>query len=329
MAKPRNFALIGAAGFIAPRHLQAIKDVQGTLVAALDPHDAVGILDRFFPETAFFTEFERFDRHAEKLRRRSEEERIHYVTVCSPNYLHDAHIRFGLRIGADVICEKPLVINPWNLDGLEQLEKETGKRVWTLLQLRTHPAIRELREQIFADSRDTKHEIELTYVTSRGQWYFASWKADEEKSGSVLMNIGIHFFDMLLWIFGPVSKVELHYRDAARAAGYLEFAHARVRWFLSVDRSDLAGIAALTNTTIDKPTYRLLTVNGKPFEFSEGFTDLHTRVYEETLAGKGFGIADARPSITLVHTLRTSTVTKPAAAHHAHGYLAHIRANTP
>lgn len=296
----KRFAITGAAGYVAPRHLQAIHDTGNTLVAALDRSDSVGILDRFFPEANFFTEFERFDRHIEKLRRMGEGNRIDYVSICSPNYLHDAHIRFALRVGADAICEKPLVLNPWNIDALKEMERETGRRVWTVLQLRLHPVLIELKKQI-AKARDgKKHEIDLTYITSRGRWYGVSWKGDIEKSGGIATNIGVHFFDLLLWVFGPLVRLEVHLSTPEKAAGFMELANARVRWFLSLDAKDLpAG-----SLEAKKRTHRSLTVDGKETEFSDGFTDLHTAVYRETLAGRGFGLDDSRPSIQVVHDIR-------------------------
>lgn len=298
---PYNFALTGVAGYIAPRHLQAIRDTGNRLVAAVDPHDSVGILDSFFPHAAFFTEFERFDRHLEKLRRGPEEERVHYLTICAPNHLHDAHARLGLRVGADVICEKPLVIKPWNLDALEELEAEYGRRIWTVLQLRVHPALIALRERLLAERGARRHQVRLRYVTSRGQWYRFSWKGDVEKSGGVATNIGIHFFDWLLWSFGGVRRSQVRERNDDRAAGLLELEHADVEWLLSIDAADLPESVAGR-----QPTYRSITVDGEEVEFSGGFRDLHTVVYEETLAGRGFGIADARPSIELVHQIRTA-----------------------
>lgn len=302
----KNFALIGAGGYIAPRHMRAIRDTGNRLVAALDPSDSVGILDSFSQDVAFFTEFERFDRFAEKLRRQNEEGRISYVSICSPNYLHDAHIRFALRIGADAICEKPLVLNPWNLDALLELEKESGRRVYNILQLRVHPAIIALKEKVAVETKSGKHEIDLTYITSRGRWYSVSWKGIQEKSGGVATNIGVHFFDMLIWIFGGVLHHEVHCADERKMAGYLELEKAKVRWFLSVDKNDLPESAAATG----KSTYRSLSLDGYEFEFSEGFTDLHTVVYQEILAGRGFGMEDARPSINLVYELRNSIPTR-------------------
>lgn len=296
----RNFALIGAAGYIAPRHLQAIHDTGHRLIAAVDRSDSVGVIDRFFPDARFFVEFERFDRHAEKLRRLEAEQRIHIVSICSPNYLHDAHIRFALRIHADALCEKPLVLNPWNLDALEELEREFGRRVYSVLQLRLHPAIAQLRARVAAEPRDKVHDVDLTYITSRGPWYHVSWKGDASKSGGVGTNIGIHFFDMLAWVYGPMRAQQVHLSQPDKMAGWIELERARVRWFLSLDRRDLPEEAA------GKTTYRSLEVDGEAFEFSEGFTDLHTAVYREVLEGRGSGIAEARPSIELAHAIRTA-----------------------
>lgn len=296
-----NFALIGAAGFIAPRHMQAIMDTGNNLAVALDRHDSVGILDRYFPDAAFFTEFERFDRHVEKLRRGPAEQHIGYVSICSPNYLHDAHIRFALRVHADAICEKPLVLEPWNIDAIDQLERESGRRINAILQLRLHPSITDLREKIAAGT-GAVHDIDLTYITSRGRWYLASWKGDTQKSGGITMNIGVHFFDMLLWIFGPVKSNTVHLLAPSYAAGYLELERARVRWYLSVDPADLPPEARLQGKT----THRALVLDGEEFEFSEGFTDLHKKSYEQILAGQGFGTADVRPAIQLVHDIRNA-----------------------
>jgi UDP-N-acetyl-2-amino-2-deoxyglucuronate dehydrogenase len=262
----------------------------------------VGILDRYFPDSAFFTEFERFDRHVEKLRRQGEDKRVHYVSIASPNYLHDAHIRFALRIGADAVCEKPLVLNPWNAEALQEFEKETGKRVYTVLQLRLHPAIIALKERIAKEKSAKKYDIELTYITARGRWYEVSWKGDVAKSGGVATNIGIHFFDMLLWIFGPLQNQVVHIASAKKMSGFFELEKARVRWFLSLDRSDLPSGALQSSKT----THRSLTLNGEKFEFSDGFADLHTEVYRGVLAGQGFGIDDARPSIELAHEIRSA-----------------------
>jgi UDP-N-acetyl-2-amino-2-deoxyglucuronate dehydrogenase len=304
----KNFALTGIGGYIAPRHLQAIRDTGNRLVAALDPHDAVGILDRFFDDVSYFREFERFDRFVEKLRRKSEGERIHYVSICTPNYLHDAHIRFALRVGAHAICEKPLVLNPWNLDALAELEQETSRRIYNILQLRLHPSIVALRERFANRSPGRPVDVDLSYITSRGKWYFVSWKGDVEKSGGIASNIGVHFFDMLTWIFGPVQEMQLHLGEANRAGGMLQLKNARVRWFLSVEKSDLPGAALAQG----KSTYRSLTVEGEEIEFSDGFADLHTAVYREILAGRGFGIEDARPSIALVHDLREARPVRAA-----------------
>jgi len=293
-----NFALIGAAGYVAPRHLKAIRDTGNRLVAAYDPQDSVGVLDSYFPETDFFTEFERFDRHLEKLKRAGNA--IDYVSICSPNYLHDAHIRFGLRHGAEVICEKPLVLNPWNAEALKINELESGKRVSTILQLRLHPAIIALKNKMSGDSSGKKQEVDLTYITSRGNWYYTSWKGDLQKSGGIATNIGIHFFDMLGWIFGPLVNQVVHVHTHDRAAGYLEFEKARVRWFLSINAATLPAEAA------GKRTFRAITVNGESLEFSEGFTDLHTLSYQAILAGHGFGLDDAMPAIQLAHDIRNT-----------------------
>jgi UDP-N-acetyl-2-amino-2-deoxyglucuronate dehydrogenase len=306
----KNFAVTGVAGYIAPRHLKAITDTGNRIVAATDPHDAVGILDRYSFDTRFFTEFERFDRHLEKLRRAGSEQRVDYISICSPNYLHDAHARLALRIGADAICEKPLVINPRNLDALEELERESGRRVYTVLQLRLHPALIALREKLM--SAPKHHEVSLSYVTSRGAWYGISWKGSPERSGGVATNIGIHFFDLLMWLFGDVTESEVHLSEPGRMAGQLELRHADVRWFLSTDRRDLPEAA----TAAGRTTFRSITVDGEEVEFTEGFTDLHTRVYEEVLAGRGFGISDARPSVELAARIRTSTVTATSVARH-------------
>lgn len=295
-----NFALTGVAGYIAPRHLQAIRDTGHQLVAALDPHDSVGILDSYFPEAAFFTEFERFDRHLEKLRRTSEDERVHYMSICSPNHLHDAHIRAAMRIGADAICEKPLVLNPWNLDVLADLEREYGQRVYTVLQLRVHPRLLELRERLLG-AVGRRHQVRLHYVTSRGTWYRYSWKGDPVKSGGVATNIGIHFFDLLLWLFGSAVGAEVEVNERDRIGGRLELERADVEWFLSIDAADLPD-----SVQGIQPTYRSITVDGEEIEFSGGFRDLHTVVYQDILSGGGFGIEDARPSIDLVHALRTT-----------------------
>lgn len=299
----KKFAVIGLSGYIAPRHIKAIKETQSTLIAATDPHDNVGFLDSYYPEASFFTEYERFDRYMDKLQNASS--RVDFVSVCSPNYLHDAHIKSALRWGADAICEKPLVLNPWNLDTLERLEKETGKRVWNILQIRLHPSIIALKEKIKNSPADKIHEVDLTYITSRGLWYYASWKGDISKSGGIATNIGIHFFDMLTWIFGAVksNKVQLHSHD--RAAGVLELEKANVRWFLSINGSTLPKEIKERGQT----TYRSITVDTEEVEFSNGFTDLHTESYKQIIVGNGFGIEEARTSINIVHDIRNQKPT--------------------
>ena len=299
----RNFAIIGVGGFVAPRHLKAIADTGNRLVAAVDPHDSVGVLDRFGFEVRFFTEIERFDRHLEKLRRTSDEDRVHYVSICSPNYLHDAHMRLALRVGAHAICEKPLVISPWNLDGLQELERETGQRISTVLQLRVHPTVLAFREKL-ARTHGRRHQVTLSYITARGRWYDVSWKGSDERSGGIVINIGIHLFDLLVWLFGAVQTSQVHQRDGKRASGTLELEHADVRWFLSAEAADLPFAPEPGART----THRSMTVDGEQHEFSDGFTDLHTRVYEEVLAGRGFGIDDARPSIELTHQIRRAPI---------------------
>jgi UDP-N-acetyl-2-amino-2-deoxyglucuronate dehydrogenase len=298
----KNFALIGAAGYIAPRHMKAIKETDNILISALDPSDSVGVLDQYFPRTSFFTEFERFDRHAEKLKRKGEKDRIHYVSIASPNYLHDAHIRFSLRIGADAVCEKPLVLNPWNIDGLEVIESESGCRIWTVLQLRHHPAIAALKSKVENAARAKIWDIDLTYVTARGPWYLYSWKGDVKKSGGIATNIGIHFFDMLQWIFGPTRKNVVHLLDVDRASGYLELKNARIRWFLSLRFDDLPAPVP----GAEKRTFRSLRVEGEEYEFSDGFSDLHTTSYREILGGRGFGMEDARAAIEIVSAIRNA-----------------------
>ena len=306
----KNFALIGVAGYIAPRHLKAIKDTGNKVITALDTADSVGILDRYFDDVHFFSEFERFDRHAEKLKRLSSEKRIHYVSICSPNYLHDAHIRFAFRIGAIPICEKPLVLNPWNLDQLEELEREFGKKVYTILQLRLHPSIIALKNKIDNTPLEKKHDIDLTYITPRGRWYFTSWKGHLEKSGGIATNIGIHFFDMLIWIFGKPVNSEVHYKDNKKMSGYLELEKARVKWFLSLDKNDLPEQNKKENqeSKENKP-FRSIKINNEEIQFSQGFADLHTKVYENILAGKGFEIYESRPSIELVYKIRNAIPT--------------------
>jgi len=315
----RNFGLIGVAGYVAPRHLQAICGTCCDLIAATEPHDSVGILDRYFPEARFFTEIERFDRFLERMRRRSDAERCHYLSICSPNYLHDAHVRLGLRVRATVICEKPLVISPWNLDQLAELEQEYGSRVYTVLQLRLHPSLIELKRRLGAQAPRRRARICLTYVTRRGPWYHGSWKGSAEKSGGLAMNIGIHFFDLLLWLFGPPRRTEVHLSTPDKMSGALDLQWADVLWYLSVDGRDLpAGYLEQ-----GKAAYRSITLDGVEVEFSEGFTDLHTRVYQEVLEGRGFGIEDARPSVELVHTIRHS----PVVTHYdeAHPIVARVR----
>jgi UDP-N-acetyl-2-amino-2-deoxyglucuronate dehydrogenase len=297
-----NFALIGAAGYIAPRHMEAIQKTGNILVAALDPHDSVGVLDRYFPQAKFFTEFERFDRHIDKLGRMGKG--IDFLSVCSPNYLHDSHVRFGLRSGADVICEKPLVINPWNLDALEDLEREYQRKIYNILQLRLHPGIQKLKETLEKAPQPHKRDIELTYITSRGSWYHSSWKGDIQKSGGIATNIGIHFFDMLLWLFGNCSTQEVHWNNNESASGFLELHHANVRWFLSIDENLLPEEVKSQG----KRTFRSLKMQGEEWEFSTGFEDLHHLSYQWILEGKGFALQEARPSIELVHQLRHAPI---------------------
>lgn len=296
----KNFALIGAAGYIAPRHMRAIKDTGNNLIAIMDPCDSIGIIDSYFPEAEFFTEFERFDRHLDKLRRR--ETKIDYVSITSPNYLHDAHIRIALRNDADAICEKPLVLNPWTVDNLKIIENETGHRVNTILQLRLHPTIAELKKKIEEGPKDKIYDIDLTYITSRGRWYDVSWKGDISKSGGMATNIGIHFFDMLQWIFGYVQKNILHVQEKDVAAGFMQFQRARVRWFLSINDNMLPKAVKEAG----KRTYRSITVDGKELEFSEGFTELHTKSYEKILAGEGFSLEDARAAVEIAFNIRNA-----------------------
>lgn len=294
----KNFALVGAAGYIAPRHMKAIKDTKNNLIAALDKNDSVGILDSYFPEADFFTEFERFDRHIEKLKRKGI--KTDFVSVCSPNYLHDAHIRFGLRIGADVICEKPVVLNPWNIDALAEIEKETGNKIFTILQLRLHSAIVALKEKIDSEKDGKMHEVNLDYITSRGHWYYASWKGDIQKSGGIATNIGVHFFDMLMWIFGDVKENIVHEHSKDTASGILKLEKANVKWRLSIDANNLPEDIRAAG----KRTYRTLDIDGESFEFSEGFTELHTKSYQNILEGKGFPLMETRKAIQLVHDIR-------------------------
>lgn len=297
---PLNFGLIGAGGYIAPRHMKAIKETGNNLVAALDRYDGVGVMDSYFPEADFFTEPERFDRHLDKLRRKGPGFKIDYVSICSPNYLHDAHMRLALRNDAFAICEKPLVLNPWNLDALSELEQETGKRIFTILQLRLHPAIIALREKIANGPEGKIYDVKLKYITSRGKWYHISWKGDLEHSGGIATNIGIHFFDMLTWIFGDVTQNVVQIHEDDQAAGSLKLTKAKVDWHLSINADHLPEEAKAQG----KRTYRSITVDGDEVEFSEGFTDLHTRSYEQILAGKGFGLEDARKSIIIAHGIR-------------------------
>ncbi len=290
----KQFALIGAAGYIAPRHLRAIKDTGNNLIAAYDKFDSVGIMDSYFPDCSFFTEFELFDRHLSKTKN------CNFLSVCTPNYLHDAHIRYGLRLGADVICEKPLVLNPWNVDALQQIERESGKRVYNILQLRLHNSIIALKQEVEQAPSSKIYDVDLTYITSRGNWYYTSWKGDSRKSGGVATNIGVHFYDMLSWVFGKVKSNIVHVASHDRVSGYLEFEKARVRYFLSINADTLPQQAKESG----KRTYRSLTMEGREIEFSDGFTDLHTESYKKILAGDGFGLEEARCSIQIVHDIR-------------------------
>jgi UDP-N-acetyl-2-amino-2-deoxyglucuronate dehydrogenase len=300
MGTPKNFGMIGVAGYIAVKHLHAIKETGNILLASLDKFDSVGRIDNYFPESDFFVEFERFDRHFDKLKRTGT--KIDYVSICSPNYLHDSHIRFALRHQAEAICEKPIVLNPWNVDALQEIENETGHKIYTVLQLRLHPKILELREKIMNGPKGKIYDIDMTYVTSRGNWYSISWKGDTQKSGGVATNIGIHFFDMLSWIFGDTRKNIVHLSAPNRAAGYLELENARVRWFLSVDYQDIPDPVKAAG----RRTFRSITVDGEEIEFSEGFADLHTLTYKEILAGRGFGLREARQSVETAYTIRNS-----------------------
>src|SRR5574344_257897 len=297
----KNFGLIGVGGYIAPRHLKAIKETGNNLVVALDKNDSVGIMDSYFPQCSFYTEFERFDRYVEKIKHT--DKKLDFVSVCTPNYLHDAHIRFGLRAGADVICEKPLVLNPWNIDALEQMEKETGHRVFNILQLRLHQSIIDWKKQIDDGPKDKIYDVDLTYITSRGLWYYTSWKGDSTKSGGIATNIGVHFYDMLSWIFGPVEENIVHVYTHDRAAGFLRFKRARVRYFLSINADTLPQEALKAG----KRTYRKIEMEGQEIEFSQGFTELHTESYKNILAGKGFGLKEARQCIQIVSDIRNAT----------------------
>ncbi len=294
----KNFILIGAAGYIAPRHMKAIRETGNRLIAALDPYDGIGIMDSYFPQADFFTAFERFDRHVDMLRRKGTP--VDYVSICSPNYLHDAHIRFGLRIGADVICEKPIVLNPWNLEALEEVEKESGKHIYNILQLRLHPSVIALKERIDEAPPGKIFDVDLSYITSRGHWYYTSWKGDMARSGGVATNIGVHFFDMLTWVFGDIRGNTVHIHTHDRAAGYLELEKARVRWFLSINSDTLPAPARKAGKT----TWRSLTIEGEEFEFSGGFTELHTESYKQILSGNGYRISESRRAIEAVHTIR-------------------------
>lgn len=296
----KNFALIGAAGYIAPRHMKAIKDTGNNLLAAIDPSDSVGILDSYFPQTHFFTEFERFDRHIEKLKY-DDGINLDYVSICSPNYLHDAHIRFSLRSGADAICEKPLVLNPWNIDKLLKVEENTGKKIYNVLQLRLHPSIVSLKDKILLEKKEGKYEVDLTYITSRGKWYNASWKGDESKSGGVATNIGVHFFDMLSWLFGEYQDLKIERKELNTISGFLEFQKARVKWILSTDSTNLPDNIKIKGQN----TFRSIKIDGQELEFSGGFTDLHTSVYEDILNGRGFGLDETRAAIDIVHKIRS------------------------
>ena len=294
----KTFSIIGASGYIAPRHMKAIKETGNKLTAAYDPNDSVGIMDSYFPKADFFTEFERFDRHIDRQRRLGE--KVDYVSICSPNYLHDSHIRFGLRNGADVICEKPIVLNPWNIDALEEIENESQNKIFSILQLRLHPTIVALKKKVENGPKDKIYDIDLAYLTSRGHWYYTSWKGDMQKSGGIATNIGVHFFDMLHWIFGDLKKNTVHVHTHDRASGYLEFAQARVRWFLSINYNTIPERVRAEG----KRTYRSIKIEGEELEFSDGFTDLHTTSYQNILNGNGFGITETRTSIEIVHNIR-------------------------
>jgi UDP-N-acetyl-2-amino-2-deoxyglucuronate dehydrogenase len=306
-----NFALIGAAGYIAPRHMKAIKETDNVLVAALDKNDSVGIIDSFFPEADFFIEPERFDRHLDKLRR-IPGKKVDYVSICSPNFLHDAHIRLAIRNEAHAICEKPVVLNPWNIAALAELEKETGKNIYTILQLRHHSSIINLKKAVESRKPEKKYDVDLTYITGRGNWYHFSWKGDTTKSGGIATNIGIHFFDMLVWIFGEMQSCEVHLSDKQRAAGFMELENARVRWFLSVNADDIPE----QQKKDGKRTYRSIMIENEDIEFSDGFTDLHTVSYQEILAGKGFRVSEAMKSVIVAHKIRNATTTSPKSDYH-------------
>ena len=305
----KNFSLLGAAGYIAPRHFKAIKETNNLLIAALDKFDSVGVLDSYFPNADFFTEFERFDRHIEKLKRNHT--KLDYVSICTPNYLHDSHIRMALRRGADAICEKPLVLNPWNVDALMDIEKESGQKINTILQLRLHPSIIALKNKVMSAHKKEKYDIDLTYITSRGKWYDISWKGDESKSGGIATNIGVHFYDMLSWIFGEVQENVVHLIAKDKSSGYLEFKNARVRWFLSINENDLP----VHIKEKGQRTYRSIAIDNEELEFSSGFTDLHTKSYEHILSGEGFGLEEAQKSIQIVHNIRNTRINKKEILH--------------
>ncbi|UZE95150.1 Gfo/Idh/MocA family oxidoreductase [Alkalimarinus alittae] len=308
----KKFALIGAAGYVASRHMRAIKETNNELTAALDISDSVGVIDSYFPNARFFTEFERFDRHIDKVRRKSQDDALDFISICSPNYLHDAHARFAFRSGADAICEKPLVLNPWNLDGLQEIEQATGRKVFNILQLRLHPSLKKIKKQIIQENKKSKYEVDLTYITSRGRWYMMSWKGVESKSGGIATNIGVHFFDMLSWLFGDLQQNEVHLYTPKKSSGYLEYEKARVRWFLSIDENDLPDQCKKEG----QRTYRSITIDENEIEFSGGFTDLHTMSYQHILDGQGFGINDARTAIETVHNIRNSKLRENPAIKH-------------
>ena len=295
----KNFALMGASGFIAPKHLKAIRDTNNNLIAALDPFDSVGVMDSFFPNTDFFVETERFDRHLEKLKY-EKSIKLDYTSICTPNYLHDSHIRMALRRGSDAICEKPLVLNPWNIESLSKVEKESGQKIWNILQLRLHKSIIDLKKKVESSPKDKVFDVDLTYLTSRGNWYYTSWKGDLAKSGGIATNIGIHFYDMLSWIFGDVKENIVHVHTHDRASGFIEFDRARVRWFLSINYNLIPNEIKLKG----QRTYRSIMIEGKELEFSDGFTELHTEIYRNILSGNGFGLQDSRNAIEIVHTIR-------------------------
>lgn len=301
MTTQKNFAIIGVGGYIAVRHLKAIKDTGNVLLASLDPNDSVGIIDSYFPDSHFFVEFERFDRHVDKLRRNGVQ--LDYVSICSPNYLHDSHIRFALRSGASAICEKPLVLNPWNIDALMEIEQEYNRKINTILQLRLHPVLIDLKKRIENGPSGVIHDLDLTYITSRGNWYHTSWKGNVQKSGGIATNIGVHFFDMLSWIFGKIKNTTVNLLAEDKASGYLELEQARVRWFLSLDANDLPDPVKQKG----QRTYRSIVMDKTEIEFSEGFTDLHTKSYDMILAGQGFGLAEAKQSIEIVYQIRNAT----------------------